>query len=96
MLQITFKIKHDAGKFTLMVIADNLDNAIDMVCKSENCPKSALELKSIVPQLYKVFKVGRISQRRQIIRKNLSLQDAQSLVNRYPDSNRSMVCYTRQ
>ena len=96
MLQITFKIKHNAGNFTLKVMAKDLDTAIDMVCKSENCPKSAIELKSIVPQLYKVFKVGRISQRRQIIRKNLSEQDAQSLVTRYPNSTRSMVCYTRQ
>jgi len=45
---------------------------------------------------YKVFKVGRKSGRRQILARGLSEQDAQMLVRRYPNSSRSMVCYTKQ
>lgn len=45
---------------------------------------------------YKVFKVGRKSQRRTILARNLSEADAQRLVRSYPNNNRSMVCYTRQ
>ncbi len=45
---------------------------------------------------FKVFKVGRKSGRRSIIRKGLTESEAQRLVRSYPNSNRSMVCYTRQ
>lgn len=48
------------------------------------------------PKFYKVFKIGRISQRRQILRKGLTESEAQKVVQSYPDSNRSMVCYTKQ
>jgi len=33
----------------MSVIATSLDTAIDMICKAENCPKSAIALKSINP-----------------------------------------------
>jgi hypothetical protein len=46
--------------------------------------------------LFKVYKVGRKSCRRSIIRKGLTEQEAQTLVKSFPNSNRSMVCYTRQ
>jgi hypothetical protein len=46
-------------------------------------------------QMYKVYKVGRISMRRQILRRNLTESEAQRLVRSYPDSSRSMVCYTK-
>lgn len=45
---------------------------------------------------YIVFKVFRVSRRRQIIRRGLTLEEAQRLVRSYPDSTRSMVCYTKQ
>jgi hypothetical protein len=48
------------------------------------------------PILYKVVKIGRISCRQQIIRKNLTEGDAQILVGQYPSSSRSMVVYFRQ
>lgn len=45
---------------------------------------------------FKVVKVGRKSCRRTIIRRNLTESEAQRLVKSYPNSNRSMVIYTRQ
>lgn len=46
--------------------------------------------------LFKVVKIGRKSCRRKILERNLTEQEAQRVVNRYPTSNRSMVIYTRQ
>ena len=46
--------------------------------------------------LYKVFKVGRKSLRRTIIRRNLTEAEAKRVVKSYPDSTRSMVVYTKQ
>jgi hypothetical protein len=46
---------------------------------------------------YKVYKIGRkygMSGRRKLLGKNLSLEEAQMLVNSYPDSSRSMVIFT--
>ena len=45
---------------------------------------------------YKVYKVFRVSRRREIIRKGLTREDAQALVKRYPDSNRSMVVFDKE
>jgi len=45
---------------------------------------------------YKVFKVFRVSSRREIIRKGLTREDAQALVRSYPDSNRSMVVFDKE
>lgn len=45
---------------------------------------------------FKVVKIMRKSGRRQILEKNLTESEAQRMVSRYPDSNRSMVCYFRQ
>jgi hypothetical protein len=45
---------------------------------------------------FKVYKVGRKSGRRSIIRRNLTESEAQQLVKSYPSSSRSMVCYTAQ
>lgn len=47
-------------------------------------------------ELYLVFKVGRKSCRKTIIRRNLTLDEARRLVSSYPDSSRSMVCFTKQ
>jgi hypothetical protein len=45
---------------------------------------------------YKVFKIFRVSGRKQILAKNLTREQAQRLVQSYPDSSRSMVCFTAQ
>jgi hypothetical protein len=45
---------------------------------------------------YKVYKVGRKSNRRSILARNLSESEAQRMVKSFPNNNRSMVCYTRQ
>lgn len=45
---------------------------------------------------YKVYKVFRVSCRREIIRKGLSREDAQTLVRSYPDSNSSMVVFDKE
>ena len=45
---------------------------------------------------FKVYKVGRKSCKRTIIRRNLTESEAQQLVKSYPNSSRSMVCYTAQ
>ena len=50
-------------------------------------------------KLYKVYKIGRkygMSGRRKLLGKNLTEEEAQRIVRRYPDSSRSMVLYTRQ
>ena len=45
---------------------------------------------------FKVLKVGRKSGRRTIIERGLTESEAQRVVARYPNSNRSMVIYTAQ
>lgn len=45
---------------------------------------------------YKVFRVFRKSGRREIIARGLTREDAQAMVSRFPDSNRSMVCFDKQ
>ena len=45
---------------------------------------------------YKVFKVFRRSGRRVIIRRGLTLDEARHLVTSYPDSQKSMVCFTAE
>lgn len=46
--------------------------------------------------LFKVVKVMRKSQRRQILRKGLTEAEAQRVVKSYPNSSRSIVIYTKQ
>lgn len=45
---------------------------------------------------YKVFKIFRKSRRVEVIKRGLTLDDAKKLVNSYPDSNSSMVCFCKQ
>jgi hypothetical protein len=45
---------------------------------------------------YKVYKVFRKSNRRQILRRGLTRDEAKMVVNSYPDSNRSMVVFDKQ
>lgn len=48
---------------------------------------------------YKVYKIGRkygMSGRRQVLGRNLTREEARRMVNRYPDSSRSMVLFVQQ
>ena len=45
---------------------------------------------------YKVYKVFRVSGRRQIIARGLTREEAKQIVARYPDSNQSMVVFDKQ
>ena len=45
---------------------------------------------------YKVYKIFRKSNRRQIIRKGLTRDEAISLVKRYPNCKTSMVVFDKQ
>lgn len=45
---------------------------------------------------YKVVKLFRVSNRRQVIERGLTREEAQRVVNRYPDSTRSMVVFCKQ
>ena len=45
---------------------------------------------------YKGYRVFRKSGRRQILRRDLTRDEAKTLVNSYPDSNTSMVVFDKQ
>lgn len=45
---------------------------------------------------YKVYKIFRVSMRRKIIRRGLTIDEAKRLVNSYPNSTRSMVVFSKQ
>ena len=45
---------------------------------------------------YKVVKIFRKSNRRKLIRRNLTIDEAKRLVNNYPDKNNSMVVFYKQ
>lgn len=47
-------------------------------------------------ETYKVVKIFRVSQRRQILGRGLTIDQAKRLVNSYPNSTRSMVVFTKQ
>ena len=55
-----------------------------------------MNTQTIEIQLFKVYKVGRKSHRRTILRRNLTEAEARRVVKQYPDSSRSMVCHTAQ
>ena len=46
--------------------------------------------------MYKVVKIFRVSCRREIIERNLTIEQAKRVVNSYPDSKKSMVVFTKQ
>lgn len=46
--------------------------------------------------LYKVYKVFRVSRRREVLATGLTLEEARRMVQRFPDSSRSMVVFTKQ
>ena len=45
---------------------------------------------------YKVVKVLRVSRRQEVLERNLTREEAKRVVNRYPDSSRSMVVFMKQ
>jgi hypothetical protein len=45
---------------------------------------------------YKVVKFYRVSQRREILARGLTREEAKRLVNTYPDTSRSLVGFTKQ
>jgi len=45
---------------------------------------------------YKVFKVYRKSGRKIVLQRDLTRDDAKKIVNSFPDSQKSMVCFTEQ
>ena len=45
---------------------------------------------------YKVVKVFRVSRRQEVLERNLTREEAKRVVNRYPDSSRSMVVFMKQ
>jgi hypothetical protein len=45
---------------------------------------------------YKVFKVFRKSRRKEILARDLTREEAKAMVNSYPDSHTSMVCFDKQ
>ena len=45
---------------------------------------------------YKVVKIFRVSNRRQVLRRGLTREEAKRVVNSYPDSNKSMVVFMKQ
>ncbi len=45
---------------------------------------------------YEVVKFFRVSNRRQVLRRGLTREEAQRIVNTYPDSNRSLVGFAKQ
>ena len=47
-------------------------------------------------ETYKVVKIFRISQRREVLGRRLTIDEAKRLVNSHPDSNRSMVVFTAE
>jgi hypothetical protein len=45
---------------------------------------------------YKVYRIFRVSRRREIIKTGITREDAMRIVNSYPDSSRSMVVFDKQ
>lgn len=96
MKTFTFTLKHDGGKYKLSVYARSYESAKETVLKAENCPECAIIKYTEVETMYKVFKLFRVSRRREILARYLNEDAARAMVNSYPDSSRSMVCYTKQ
>jgi len=58
--------------------------------------KIGLETKEEPVSTFKVYKVYRKSQRRKVLERGLTEEEARRVVSSYPDSNTSMVVYTRE
>lgn len=62
MKQFEFEIKHDNGTITLRTFARNLEEAQNVICKAEDCPRSALGYWRIVPTKKQLAKTKRLMQ----------------------------------
>lgn len=80
------------GQKNLRKIVKQTEVELKLV-KSE-LSKISLEKEYIGP--YKVVKVFRVSGRKQVLKRFLSKEEAQTLVKQYPNSTRSMVVFTKQ
>ena len=47
-------------------------------------------------ELFKVYRVSRKTARKTVLERNLTREQAKRLVNSFPDSDKSMVCFTKQ
>ena len=56
-------------------------------------PLPIFKTQKAMEKRFKVVKIGRKSMRRTVLRRNLTEAEARQVVNRYPDSRRSMVVY---
>ena len=45
---------------------------------------------------YKVVKIFRVSRRREVIERGLTMEEAKRLVNSHPNNSRSMVVFMKQ
>lgn len=96
MNRYTATIKHDTGKYKITTDAENQEKAIELICKAENCPACAIIKLTEKELFYKVVKIFRVSGRRQVLQRGLTLDQAQSLVKSYPSSKNSMVSFFKQ
>ena len=88
-------VKNDRNTKKIQVMADSITEAKKMVCKAEGCPESAIKKVDTYEQMYNVIKVFKVSARKEYIERNLTRDEAMRVVNRYPDSNRSMVVFSK-
>lgn len=96
MKNYTLTVKHDNSKSTVKTSAENEAAARAMVRNAYCCPECAIVKVTESDILYKVVKIFRVSRRRQILARHLSLDEARRMVNSFPDSSRSMVCFFNQ
>lgn len=52
-------------------------------------------MESVENEKYKVVKIFRVSERRKILRKNLTREEAKMVVKSYPSSTRNMVVFEK-
>ncbi len=90
-------LKHDAGRINLKVAATDLEAAKKIVMEAEKCPSHAIiKTKDMGRTMYKVVKIYSKSSRRQVIERNLTIEQAKAMVNASPDNSRSMLVFMKQ
>ena len=66
------------------------------VCKGLPTKTNAMTKEKEYIGTYKVVKIFRKSQRREVLRRGLTREEAKTVVNRHADSNRHMVVFMKQ
>lgn len=74
----------------------NGSSRVFTVTKLSSGRSKTIDLIELEVQKYKVVKIGRKSNRRKILERGLTEEEAQRCVKRYPNSTRSMVVYMKQ